>query len=90
LSTEGNGRLSVSEDKLRAILSDFRLELVKDMEKLATTAALDMLDARVKVLELWQAGIVAGSQTRQGISARALAWAALIVACVSALIYLFR
>ena len=75
-----NGRLSVSEERIKLLLADFKLELVKEFEKFATTAALEMLDARVKVLELWQAGIVGIAKERNDVSRKTLAWAALIAA----------
>ena len=86
----GNGRISISEEKLQLALTNFKLELVKEFERFATTAALDMLDARVKVLELWQAGIVGVIKERNDVSRRTIAWATLIVAlfgAVGALIY---
>ena len=91
MSDDGsNGRLSISEEKIKLLLADFKLELVKEFEKFATTAALEMLDARVKVLELWQAGIVGVARERNDVSRRTVAWAAVVVAlfgAIAALIY---
>lgn len=88
---ESGGRISVSEDKLKAVLSDFKLELVAEFDKFATKAALEMLDARVKLLELWQAGVIGERRERAGLSERALSLIALLVATMGALAYwLFR
>ena len=88
-----NGRLSVSEEKIKLLLADFKLELVKEFEKFATTAALEMLDARVKVLELWQAGIVGIAKERNDVSRRTLAYvgiAAALLGSLATLIWLSR
>jgi hypothetical protein len=80
-----NGRISISEDRLRAMFSEFKLELVKEFEKFATIAAFEMLDTRVKVLELWQAGIIGVAKERNDVSRRTIAWAGLIVALLGAI-----
>lgn len=84
----GNGRISISEEKLQLALTNFKLELVKEFERFATTAALEMLDARVKVLELWQAGIVGVTRERNDVSRRTIAWATLILALISTVVAL--
>ncbi len=54
-----NGRINVSEDKLRAILAEFKLDLLTELQKYATTLSLSelaqgvsKLEARVGQLEL--------------------------------------
>jgi len=82
MSEGSNGRISVSEDKLRSMFYEFKLELLAELKNYATTASVDALDGRVKVLEFWQQNILGQTQTRAMISARALAWAALMAACL--------
>ena len=87
---QGNVRISVSEEKLELALTKLEQRIAERLEKFATTAALEMLDARVKILELWQAGILAGQQTQRRVSDRQLAWGALAVAALGALVYMFH
>lgn len=81
-TSDTNSRLTVSEDRIRALLAEFRLDLVNEFEKFATNAAMEMLDARVKILELWQANIVGQTTNQRRVSDRALAWAALTAALI--------
>jgi hypothetical protein len=48
--------IHVSEDRLRVLLGDLKLELKEELHKLATRAELEALSGRVRDLELWKAG----------------------------------
>lgn len=66
-------RLSIGEERLRQLFAEFKLELSEMLAKKANLDAHDLLDHRVRVLELWQAAQVATEGTREKISARQLA-----------------
>ena len=85
ITDQPNGRINVSEDKLRAILAEFKLSLLDELKEYASIVAFNALEARVKTLELWQAGVVGSTSTRRQISLGALAWAALAVSALTAL-----
>lgn len=44
-------RISVSEDTMRRILAEFKLDLFTELQKYATTAVVDALTTRIGVLE---------------------------------------
>lgn len=76
----GNGRISVSEDRLRLVISEFKNEILDEMRKHATTQALEALEQRVKALELWQAAVAGKDSAKKVLSSAAFAWATLVVA----------
>lgn len=75
----GNGRISVSEDRLRLVIAEFKNEILREVKQFATASALEALEARVKALELWQAANAAQDRARKGISSAAFAWMTLAV-----------
>lgn len=97
MAGQDNGsRISVSEDKLRLLFAEFKLELVKELTAYATVASVEKwqgeiskvvgdLDKRLRVVEDNQAGNLAVSRVQK-------MWlgfgAAFVTAVVSALIYL--
>lgn len=44
-------RISVSEDTMRRILAEFKLELFGELQKYATQAVVDALNTRIGILE---------------------------------------
>lgn len=82
----GNGRINVSEDRLRLVISEFRNDLLEEIRKHASVQVVEALEQRVKALELWQAATAAASAAketvRSGFSAAALAWTTLFVAAI--------
>lgn len=81
----GNGRISVSEDTLRRILAEFKLDLLNELKNYVSSEAFSALEGRVKTLELWQASVIGGLAERSRISKGTLAWAALAVAALGSL-----
>lgn len=75
----------VSEATLRLLLAEFKTELVTELKNYATTAAHEGLEARVKLLEIWQAALTGASGQRQKASLATLAWAGLAVSAMTAL-----
>ena len=89
MTDPGNGRISVSEDKLRLLFAEFKLELVKELSAYATVAALEQFKLevfqRLRTVEDYQTGSMAVSKTQK----MWLGFAAAFVTAVSAsLIYL--
>ena len=84
MSTDGNSRISVSEDRLRALFAEFKLELLDDLKNYVSLSAHNALEGRVKALELWQAGVLGQVAARRQVSAGTLAWATLAVATLTA------
>lgn len=80
--TPGNGRITVSEDRLRLIVSEFKNEILEEMRKHATTQALEALEKRVKSLELWQAAVAGKDSAKKIFTSAAFAWVTLGVACL--------
>jgi hypothetical protein len=98
MGSDGNGssRISVSEDKLRAVLAEFKLELFQDLRSYATQVAVDSLGTamhaaveglglRVGAVEKQMAQMQGGEDKGRQVSATVLAWAAILVAVLSAL-----
>lgn len=87
-------RLTISEDRIRQLFADFKLELFELFAKKADAALVEVLASRVTHLELWQAAMVATEGTKERLSARQLAiWAiaatlvAAVVAATASLVY---
>ena len=59
------GRITVSEDRLRLVLAEFKLELVKELERFVSRSDHESLDNRVKTLEIWRATVSGGEQERR-------------------------
>lgn len=85
MSSNGESRISVSEEKLELALAKFKNELVKEFQRFATTKALEEVAAQVKVLQLWQANVIGAGQNQRRVSDRALAYAGLLVGLATAL-----
>jgi hypothetical protein len=71
-------RVSVSEEKLRRILVEERMEIMRELAKLATTDAVNALAARVAILELWRAARDAANATKRELTSKQLAWLGVI------------
>jgi len=88
-SPESGGRISVSEDKLRLLFAEFKLELVKELSAYATVVALDEfkrdVGKRLRAVEDFQTGSMAVSKLQK-------AWlgfaATFIITVAAGLIYL--
>jgi hypothetical protein len=48
VAAESNNRISVSEDRLRLLFAEFKLDLVKELGAYATVAALERWQAEVR------------------------------------------
>lgn len=70
--TEATRPITISEDRLRAVMAEFKNELFEKIDEKADKDSHDLLDHRVRVLELWQAGIVATETTKRDFSTRSL------------------
>lgn len=95
-----NGRISVSEEKLRLMLADFKLELFKELSKYATTDALKTATAilshdiselarRQTVVELWRAAQEGSDQQGRRVSGAVVAWAAVAVSLAALCVYIY-
>jgi hypothetical protein len=73
---ESGGRISVSEDKLRLLFAEFKLELVKELAAYATvvvfegfkkevTESVGSLNARLRIVEDSQVGNAAVSKVQK-------------------------
>jgi len=66
---ESGGRISVSEDKLRLLFAEFKLELVKELSAYATIVALDEFKKdvykRLRDVEDYQIGSMAVSKVQK-------------------------
>ena len=89
--------LTVSEEKLRTMFLEFKLELFTELAKYATAASLtDMAKHleqraddnahRIALLELWKAGSQGSVNARQKFSTALVAWVGIAVAAVTSLI----
>lgn len=87
MTTEGNGRITVSEDALRRILAEFKLELLSELKNYVSTVAFEALKAEVKELQMWRAGIAGQTAAKRQISATTATWAAIAVALAVGLAY---
>lgn len=88
--SEAPGRISVSEDKLRLLFAEFKLELVKELSAYATVTSLEKwqdevrknfgdLHKRLRVVEDAQTGRVAVSKAMKvGIGAAVTFFSAVI------------
>lgn len=83
----GNGRINVSEDKLRALFAEFKLQLLDELKNYVSATAFNALEARVKVVELWQAGVIGQTTARRQISTATAVWASIAVSALAALAY---
>jgi len=61
---DGNGhsRISVSEETLKRVLAEFKLELVKELQSYASRASVESLGREVQALREYVAGAVAVSK----------------------------
>jgi len=96
VSEPTNGRISVSEDRLRLLFAEFKLDLVKELSAYATVAALERwqeqvsknfedISGRLRVIEDSQTGSSAVSRYQRW----ALGLAAVITSgAIGELIYL--
>lgn len=66
-------RITVGEERLRQLFAEFKLELFELLGKKASQESHDALASRVSSLELWQAGLMASTTTREKITAKQLA-----------------
>lgn len=78
-------RITVSEDKIRALFAEFKLDLLAELKDYVSLVAFQALESRVKTLELWQASVIGGVAERRRFSSATLAWAAVAVAALGAL-----
>ena len=85
MSEPAPSRISVSEDRLRALFAEFKLDLLEELKSYVRIAAFEALDLRVRTLELWQAGVLGGTTAKKQIAASTIAWATLAVAALTAL-----
>ena len=87
MSEPTNGRISVSEDKLRLLFAEFKLDLVKELAAYATVTSLEMfkkevtdalnsLSVRMRVLEDDQTGEAAVSRYKKILAGAVLTLAA--------------
>jgi hypothetical protein len=87
--TDPNTRISVSEDKLRLLFAEFKLELVKELSAYATIVAFEQfkeeVSKRLRAVEDFQTGSMAVSKIQK-------AWlgfaATFIITVAGSLIYL--
>lgn len=75
--------LQVSEDKLRALFAEFKLDLLRELEKYATLASLNQLEQRVHTLELWKAGRSSVGEWQRWVIPVAISVAVVVVAVVA-------
>jgi hypothetical protein len=61
-STPNNSRISVSEDRLRLLFAEFKLDLLQQLSQYATTAAVEKQSERIRALEDTITGNVAVSK----------------------------
>ena len=87
--SEASSRVSVSEDKLRLLFAEFKLELVKELNSYARAADVkewkDAIEKRLRFLEDTQTGNAAVSRRQQIALGLAVTFAS---AVVGALVYL--
>lgn len=72
-------RIQVSEERLRQLFAEFKLELFRELEKYATAREVESLDQRVKTLELWQANQTGGTSERKTFWDGSFKWVTLLV-----------
>jgi len=69
MSSPEAGRISVSEDKLRLLFAEFKLELVKELSAYATVVALEQfkqdVGKRLRAVEDYQTSSVAVSRVQK-------------------------
>ena len=93
-------RISVSEDKLRSMFAEFKLDLFTELQKYATLVALSAVEhrlddlrlhneQRIAKLELWRAAEEAGENQGRRFSAGVVAWAAVAIAALSVTVYVY-
>ena len=67
--TDPNTRISVSEDKLRLLFAEFKLELVKELGAYATVKAMEEFkqefSTRLRIVEDFQTGSMAVSKVQK-------------------------
>lgn len=87
--------ITVSEERLRQLFADFKLELFEMLAKKADADSFNLLATRVMHLELWQASMVATEGTKARLSARGFAvWTLVstvfagVVAAIATLVWL--
>ena len=84
----------VSEDKLRGLFAEFKLDLFTELQKYATLVALQAVEhrlddlreqiaERVGKLELWRANREGGGFMKQRISAGMVAWIGLTISTIA-------
>lgn len=72
-STPNNSRISVSEDRLRLLFAEFKLDLLQQLSQYATTAAVEKQAERIRALEDTITGNVAVSKWQKVFIATAVA-----------------
>jgi hypothetical protein len=77
--------VTVSEETLKRILAEFKVDLVKDLANYATITALEKVEREVELLKLWQAAQLGGAQEHKAISDRAIAVCALCITLLAAI-----
>lgn len=85
MSSEPTTRISVSEDRLRALFAEFKLDLLEELKSYVRIAAFEALVSEVRTLQLWQAGVMGGVSAKRQVAASTIAWATLAVAALTAL-----
>ena len=96
MTDPNNSRISVSEDKLRLLFAEFKLELVKELSSYATTAAVEKwkdevarqiseIGGRLRKVEDAQTGSLAVSGTTKWVIGLAVLF---ISSVIGALLYM--
>ncbi len=80
--------VTASEETLKRLLAEFKVELVKELQHYATVVSVEKVEREVELLKIWQATQLGGATERRVISDRALAWVALLAALIGALTYI--
>lgn len=78
--------VTASEETLRRLLAEFKVELVKELQAYATVASVEKVGREVELLKIWQATQLGSSTQRKMFSDRALAWAAVFVSIIGAVV----
>lgn len=87
MSADANPRITVSEETLRAVLAEFKLDLLAELKNYVGTAAFSALETQVREIQLWRAGLVGQTTARRQVAATTVAWAGVAVALAVGLMY---
>lgn len=97
---DSDRRISVSEDRMRLLLAEFKVDLMRELANYATIAALAAVEhrlddlrtaneQRIAKLELWRASEEGGETQGRRISASLVAWVGIGIAVVTVAIYVY-